>query len=179
MHLSDRAVVLVNACFAACSTHSASRATIRASKKNRLRRLLATTLACYFAGCGVSAQTTGGQLNQIKPGMTREQVVGSLGEPAQTNLVNGAPSEDLYGCDEQGRIMVVRNAQSPPYSIFAAPLIFVPFAALAFIPVTVVNGIVTEAQLDNLSKRARKCAVNYDQGLVLSTSQTNGIVFTK
>jgi hypothetical protein len=149
------------------------------SRKSRLRRVLATTLACYFAGCGVSAQTTGGQLNQIKPGMTREEVVGSLGEPAQTNLVNGAPSEDLYACDEQGQIMVVRNPQWSPYSMFAAPLIFVPFAALAFIPVSAATSVVNASRLNDLNKRGRVCAVNYDQGLVLSTSQKNGTVFTK
>ena len=128
-----------------------------------MRRVLAATLACYFAGCAVSAETTGGQLNQIRPGMTREQVVGSLGEPAETNLVNGAPSEDLYACDEQGQIMVVKNSLSP-----LAPLYIIPFV-----------GLVDSIRNSNLIKRARKCAVNYDQGLVLSTSQTNGIVFTK
>ena len=52
---------------------------------DRFRRLLAATLACFFAGCAVSAETTGGQLNGIKPGMTREQVVSSSGEPARTD----------------------------------------------------------------------------------------------
>jgi len=128
-----------------------------------LRRLLAATLACYFAGCAVSAETTGGQLNQIRPGMTREQVVGSLGEPAETNLVNGAPSKDLYACDEQGQIMVVRESK---LAFLAEGLVF-PLALVDFF------------RLNNLNERGFHCAVRYDQGKVVSTSQTNGIVFTK
>lgn len=133
----------------------------------RLRRVLAGMLACCFAGCGVSAQTTGGQLDQIKPGMTREQVVGSLGEPAQTDLVNGEPSKDLYACDEKGQIMVVKESLSPLSPLYIIPL--VGGAAL----------VVDETKRSNLIKRARKCAVNYDQGRAVSTTQTNGIVYTK
>ena len=124
---------------------------------------MAATLACYFASCAVSAETTGGQFNQIKLGMTREQVVGSLGDPAQTNLVNGAPSEDLYACDEQGRIVVAKNSQ---FIFSAEGLLFVP-------------AIIDLIKLNDLVKRGRNCAVHYDQGRVVSTSQTNGIVFTK
>lgn len=134
-------------------------------------------LACCFAGCGVSAQTTGGQLDQVKTGMTREQVVGNLGEPAQTHLVNGAPSEDIYICDEQGQIMVMknRNPEAAAASVAAVPLMFVPFAWLAemaIMPVAAVVGASRESP-------SGRCSVNYDQGLVLSTSQTNGIVYTK
>ncbi len=95
--------------------------------------------------------------------MTREQVVRSLGEPAQTNLVNSAPSEDLYACDEQGQIMVVRDSSRSPSLDW-----IIPGASM-----------VDSIKLNNLIKRARKCAVNYDQGRVVSTAQTNGIVFTK
>jgi hypothetical protein len=133
-------------------------------------------LACYFAGCAVSAETTGGQLDQIKPGMTREEVIGSLGEPAETNLVNSAPSEDLYTCDEQGQVMVVRNPQS---SLLTLPLALVPFVALVLIPVGIVDAVIDPTNPRNLSKRTRKCTVNYDQGKVVSTGQTGGIVYTK
>lgn len=128
-----------------------------------LRRVLAATLACYFAGCAVSAEPTGGQFNQIKTGMTREQVVVSLGEPARTSFVNGAPSEDRYACDEQGQIMVVRESQ---LAFLAEGLVF-PLALVDFV------------KLNNLVKRGRNCAVHYDQGRVVSTSQSNGIVLTQ
>ena len=75
-----------------------------------LRRALSATLACYFAGCAGSVKTTGlYQFNLIKRDMTREQVVANLGQPAQTDLVNGAPSEDLYSCDERDWIVTVRD----------------------------------------------------------------------
>ncbi len=129
-----------------------------------MRRVLAATLACYLAGCAVSAETTGGQFNQIKPGMTREEVVGSLGEPAQTKLVNSAPSEDLYACDEQGQIMVVRNSQF----VFLAEGLLFPLALVDFV------------KLNNLVKQGRHCAVHYDQGMVVSTGgPNNGVVFAK
>jgi hypothetical protein len=96
--------------------------------------------------------------------MTREQVVGSLGEPAQTDLVNSAPSEDRYACDEQGQIIVVRDSLGS-----LSPDWFIPGASM-----------IDYFKRVNLMKRARKCAVNYDQGgRVVSTSQTNGIVLTK
>ena len=129
----------------------------------QLRRVLAVTLVCCFAGCTWNAETTGGQLNQIKSGMTRERVVNRLGEPAETNLVNGGPSEDLYACDEQGQIMVVKKSLSP-----LAPLYLIPGGA-----------VLANLGQDNLIRRTRKCAVHYDQGKVVSTSQTNGVVFTK
>ena len=121
------------------------------------------TLACYFAGCAVSDETTGGQLNLVKPGMTREQVIGSLGDPARTNLENGAPSEDLYACDEQGQIMVVRESE---LAFLAEGLVF-PLALVDFV------------RLNDLSKRARNCAVYYQQGKVVSTSQKNGLVLSQ
>lgn len=123
------------------------------------------TLACFFAGCAVSAQTTGGQLNGIKPGMTREQVVSSLGEPARTDLVNGAPSKDVYACDEQGQIMVVRES----------------ILALSVEYLLVIPAAVDTLRLDHLNKSARICEVHYDNDRVLSTSQpgANGIVLTK
>ncbi len=121
----------------------------------QLRRVLAATLACYLAGCAVSAETTDGQFNQIKPAMSREQVVGSLGKPARTGLVNGAPSEDQYACDEQGQIMVVGFS---PFVFLAEGLLIIP-ALVDFI------------KLNSLNKRVRKCTVHYDQGRVVSTSQ--------
>jgi hypothetical protein len=113
----------------------------------------------------VSAETTRGQLNQIKPGMTREQVIDSLGEPAQTNLVNSAPSEDLYACDEQGQIIVVREST---LTLFVETLLIIPAA-------------VDNLRLNHLRSRSSICAVHYDQDRVLSTSQpgVNGIVLTK
>ena len=81
---------------------------LKTSAKN-LRRALAVTLACYFAGCAGGAETTKRQFNLIKPDMTRDQVVAILGEPAQTNFANGAPSEDLYSCDGRGQIAVIRD----------------------------------------------------------------------
>ena len=116
-------------------------------------------LAFWFAGCVLSAEMTGGQFNQIKPGMTRERIVGSLGEPAKTNMVNGAPSEDLYACDEHGQIMVVKSTLSP-----LAPLYIIP------IPVA---GTIDAIKNEKLIERTRKCAVHYDQNRVVSTSQTN------
>ena len=74
-----------------------------------LRPALAITLACYLAGCAGGAETTKRQFNLIKPDMTREQVVAILGEPAQTNFANGAPSEDLYACDGRAQIAVIRD----------------------------------------------------------------------
>ena len=132
---------------------------------DRFRPVLAATLACYFGGCAVSAETTGGQLDQIKPGMTRQQVVGSLGEPARTDLVNGAPSEDVYACDEQSRIMVIKESQ-----------IALGIEGLLF-PLAIVDLIT----LNHLNKSARICEVHYGNDRVLSTSQPggNGIVFTK
>jgi hypothetical protein len=132
---------------------------------DRFRPVLAATLACYFAACAVSAETTGGQLNQIRPGMTREQVVGSLGEPARTDLVNGAPSKDVYACDEQSQIMVIRESQ---LALGVEALLF-PLA------------IVDYFTLNHLNKSTRICEVHYDNDRVLSTSQPGGnaIVFTK
>jgi hypothetical protein len=127
-----------------------------------LRRLIAATLACFFAGCAVSAETTGGQLNQIKAGMTREQVIGSLGEPARTSLLNGALSSDVYACDEQGQIMVVKQSK---LGTLAGGLLF---------PL----GLVDSIKFINLTERSSECAIRYDQGRVVSTSQTMGIVFT-
>jgi len=127
------------------------------------RRVLAAAVACYFTGCAVSVETTGGQLNQIKRGMTRYQVVGSLGEPAQTSLVNGAPSEDLWSCDQQGQIMVVKYS---PVVATIETLLIIPFAVDAF-------------RLRNLTDRGRKCAVQYDQNQVLSTSLNSGFVFAQ
>jgi hypothetical protein len=127
---------------------------------------LAATLALLstlLAGCAVSSETTGGQLNQIKPGMSREQVVDSLGDPARTDLENGAPSEDLYVCDEQGEIMVVKVSQ---LAMAAETPIFPLF-------------LVDSVKLNNLSKRARECAIHYDQGRVVSTSEKNGLVLTR
>jgi hypothetical protein len=128
----------------------------------QFRRVLAAALACYFTGCAVSAETTGGQFNQINRGMTREQVVGSLGEPAETSLVNGAPSEDLWSCDHQGQIMVVKYS---PIVTTLETILIVPIWVDAY-------------RLRNLDERSRKCAVHYDQDRVLSTSLNNGLVFS-
>jgi hypothetical protein len=132
---------------------------------DRFRRVMVATLACYFAGCAVSAETTRGQFDQIKPGMTHQQVVGSLGEPARTDLVNDAPSEDVYACDEQGQIMVIKESQLA----LGVEDLFFPLAIVDFF------------KLYHLNKRARICEVHYDHDRVLSTSQPggNGIVVTK
>jgi len=126
--------------------------------RQHLQRVFAATLACYFAGCAMSAETTGGQLNQIKPGMTRDQVVGSLGEPTETNSVNGTPSEDLYSCDEQGQIMVVRD--SIPVAV-VEDILFIPMA-------------IDDIKIYRMRNRGRICAVHYLQGRVASTSQPDG-----
>jgi hypothetical protein len=126
---------------------------------NRLHAAAFTLLSILLAGCAVSSETTAGQFSQIKRNMTREQVIGSLGDPALTNSANGTPSEDLYACDEQGQIMVVRESRS---LMIAEDFVF---------PLWLVDGIKLV--------RVRKSAVNYIQGKVVSTSQTNDIVFTK
>lgn len=120
-------------------------------------------LSTLFAGCAVSSETTGGQLNQIKPGMSREQVIDCLGDPARTALENGAPSEDLYACDEQGQIVVVKESQA---ALGAEGVLF---------PLALANSI----KLNNLAKRGRECAVHYDHGRVVSTSEKNGLVLTQ
>jgi hypothetical protein len=74
-----------------------------------LRRGLAATLACYFAGCAASPATTKYQFNQIKRDMTREEVIADLGEPIQTSFVSGAPTEDIYTCDQRGGIVWVTD----------------------------------------------------------------------
>jgi hypothetical protein len=123
-----------------------------------LQRVFAAMLASYFAGCAMSAETAGGQLNQIKPGMTREQVVGNLGEPTETNSLNGAPSEDLYTCDEQGQIVVVRY--SVPVGV-VEDILFIPM-------------VIDDIKIYRVRSRGRICAVHYLQGSVASTSQPDG-----
>lgn len=53
-----------------------------------------------------------------------------------------------------------------------------PLAPLYIIPIPFAAAI-DNIKRDNLIKRGRKCAVSYDQGRVVSTSQTNGFVLTK
>ena len=59
--------------------------------------------------------------------------------------------------------MVVRESQ---LTFLAEGLVF-PLALVDFI------------KFNNLVKRGRNCAVHYDQGMVVSTSQNNGIVHTQ
>ena len=128
----------------------------------KLRHTAALALAGYFAGCGISTQMANGQLDQIKVGMTREEVVAKLGEPPMGATVKGILTNDDYDCDVHGQIMVI--SEGPEFT-------FLPFAML-----------VDKKELNNLSELSRECTVNYDtQGRVVSTSEGNvpALLFAK
>jgi hypothetical protein len=120
-------------------------------------------LPILLVGCALSAETTGGQISQIKSTMTREEVIGTLGEPAKTDLADSEPSKDRYSCDEHGQIMVLRKSMV----VTVAEVLFVPLA---------VADLVKNRDLAN---RSRVCVVNYDQGRVVSTSMSDDIILSK
>ena len=93
-----------------------------------------------------------GQLNQIKVGMTREEVVAKLGQPPMGAGVKGHIHNDDYDCDPHGQVMILHRG---------AEFTYLPFAMWF-----------DKKELDYLHEQSRECVVNYDpEGLVVSTSE--------
>jgi hypothetical protein len=111
--------------------------------------------ACCLTGCGVSTQMTGARLDEIKPGMTREQVIAKFGQPVTGCTVRGVLSNDNYNCNVQGEIMVISYGQE--FTIW-------PLGAL-----------LNKDAMRKLAEQSRECVVKYGkQGRVVSTAQLMG-----
>ncbi len=117
--------------------------------------------AGLLAGCAVSTKATGEDFSQVKQGVPRQQVISSLGEPARTDLGNGAPSSDFYYCDHNGQIMMVK---------YSPGILF-----LEFVPTLGIASLVDMSRLNSLGKSTRACVVRYTPGgTVAATSVTTG-----
>jgi hypothetical protein len=96
----------------------------------------------------VSADKTGGQFNNVAKGMSRDQVVESLGQPARASQANGLPASDIFACDQQGQIVAVK--------VSTAGLVTESLLTLGF------AGLVDVTKAGNMAKNLRRCEVDYD-----------------
>ena len=119
----------------------------------KLRHAVALVAICV-AGCGVSAQTTSGNIHQINPGMTREEVLAKLGYPPPPGgaMVDGILTNENYDCDISGQILAISEGWKFSVDEFGE--------------------WVHRKELRELRDRSRVCVVNYDpQGRVVSAKQ--------
>ncbi|MGB8685553.1 MAG: hypothetical protein WCD12_21925 [Candidatus Binatus sp.] len=116
------------------------------------RHAAALALVGWLAGCGISTKTADGNLNQIKSGMAREEVIAKLGTPPMGAMVRGVLHNDDYDCDPHGQIMLLHPG---------AEFTYLPFAMWF-----------DKKELDYLHEQSRECVVNYDKTeRVVSTEQ--------